>query len=100
SLIVLVLGFVLQFVYFTILIVSKDTTDVERSRVIAFIPLFIVGVIFWSILEQCAYVLAVYADEKADLAFNLFGWESVFPVTVVQSINPFLIVFCVTVISL
>lgn len=78
SLIVLVLGFALPFVYFTIMIVSKDTTDVERSRVIAFIPLFIVGVIFWSIQEQGANVLAVYADEKADLAFNLFGWESVF----------------------
>ncbi|EGQ4058349.1 MFS transporter [Staphylococcus pseudintermedius] len=99
SLIVLVLGFALPFVYFTIMIVSKDTTDVERSRVIAFIPLFIVGVIFWSIQEQGANVLAVYADEKADLAFNLFGWESVFPVTWFQSINPFFIVVFAPVIS-
>ena len=38
---VLVLGIVLPVSYFTIMIRSKDVTDVERSRVKAFIPLFI-----------------------------------------------------------
>ncbi len=82
------------------MIVSKDTSDVERSRVIAFIPLFIVGVIFWSIQEQGANVLNVYADEKADLTFNLLGWHSAFPVTWFQSINPFFIVVLAPAISL
>lgn len=31
---------------------SKDVTDVERSRVKAFIPLFILGMLFWAIQEQ------------------------------------------------
>ncbi|ARJ51258.1 peptide MFS transporter [Staphylococcus lutrae] len=99
SLIVLILGFALPFIYFTIMIRSKDTTSIERSRVIAFIPLFIVGVIFWSIQEQGANVLNVYADEKADLSFNLLGWESAFPVTWFQSINPFFIVAFAPIIS-
>src|SRR5699024_8786202 len=38
---VLVLGIVLPICYFTIMIRSKDVTDDERSRVKAFIPLFI-----------------------------------------------------------
>ncbi|WP_281183276.1 peptide MFS transporter [Staphylococcus schleiferi] len=100
SLIVLILGVALPIGYFFIMIVSKDTSDVERSRVIAFIPLFIVGVIFWSIQEQGANVLNVYADEKADLTFNLLGWHSAFPVTWFQSINPFFIVVLAPAISL
>src|SRR5699024_457321 len=48
---VLILGIALPIVYFTIMIRSKEVTDDERSRVIAFIPLFILGVIFWSIQE-------------------------------------------------
>lgn len=31
---------------------SKDVTDVERSRVKAFIPLFILGMLFWAIQEH------------------------------------------------
>ncbi|REB90584.1 peptide ABC transporter permease, partial [Staphylococcus pseudintermedius] len=76
-----------------------DPTDVARSHVISIIPVFIVGVFFWSIHDYAAIVVAVYADEKADLAFNLFDWDSVFPVTCFQSIKPFLIVVCAPVIS-
>jgi POT family proton-dependent oligopeptide transporter len=36
---------------------SKDVTDVERSRVKAFIPLFILGMVFWAIQEQGSNVL-------------------------------------------
>ncbi|MBI5974040.1 peptide MFS transporter [Staphylococcus canis] len=99
SLVVLILGLILPITYFVIMISSKETTPVERSRVIAFIPLFIVGVIFWSIQEQGANVLNVYADEKADLTFNILGFSGVFPVTWFQSINPLFIVLFAPVIS-
>src|SRR5699024_1575385 len=49
---VLILGIALPVSYFTTMIRSKEVTDDERSRVISFIPLFIIGVIFWSIQEQ------------------------------------------------
>jgi dipeptide/tripeptide permease len=39
---------------------SKDVTDVERSRVKAFIPLFILGMVFWAIQEQGSNVLNIY----------------------------------------
>lgn len=99
SLIVLILALILPISYFVTMIRSKETTKTERSRVIAFIPLFIVGVLFWSIQEQGANVLNVYADEKADLTFNILGIEGVFPVTWFQSINPLFIVLLAPVIS-
>ncbi|REH77448.1 peptide ABC transporter permease [Staphylococcus felis] len=99
SLIVLILGLVLPISYFVIMIASKETTPTERSRVIAFIPLFIVGVIFWAIQEQGANVLNVYADEKANLAFHFLGLSGHFPITWFQSINPLFIVICAPVIS-
>ena len=45
---VLVLGVALPIIYFTTMLRSKDVTDVERSRVKAFIPLFILGMLFWT----------------------------------------------------
>ena len=49
---VLILGIALPIIYFTTMIRSKEVTDTERSRVKAFIPLFILGMLFWSIQEQ------------------------------------------------
>ncbi|EKU48540.1 peptide MFS transporter [Staphylococcus massiliensis] len=99
SYIVLVLGLVLPIVYFTIMIRSKEVSDTERSRVYAFIPLFVVGVIFWSIQEQGANVLNVFAKKSADLSLNLFGLEFDFPLTWFQTINPFFIVVFAPIIS-
>ena len=56
---VLVLGVALPIIYFTTMLRSKDVTDVERSRVKAFIPLFILGMLFWSIQEQGSNVLFI-----------------------------------------
>ncbi|QLK85507.1 peptide MFS transporter [Staphylococcus sp. 17KM0847] len=99
SFIVLILGVLLPICYFSVMLTSKDTTETERSRVFAFIPLFIVGVIFWSIQEQGANVLNVYADEKADLSFHILGAAFEFPVTWFQSINPLFIVVFAPIIS-
>ena len=79
---------------------SKDVTDDERSRVIAFIPLFILGVLFWSIQEQGANVLNLYAFESSDMKLNLFGWKSDFGPALFQSINPLFIVLLAPVISM
>ena len=49
---VLILGIALPIIYFTTMIRSKEVTDTERSRVKAFIPLFILGMLFWAIQEQ------------------------------------------------
>ena len=96
----LVLGIVLPICYFTIMIRSKDVTDDERSRVKAFIPLFILGVLFWSIQEQGANVLNIFALKQSDMTLNIFGWQTGFGPAIFQSINPLFIVLLAPVISL
>lgn len=72
---------------------SKDVTDVERSRVKAFIPLFILGMLFWAIQEQGSNVLNIYGLERSDMKMNLFGWTTDFGEAWFQSINPLFILF-------
>ncbi|WP_268777891.1 peptide MFS transporter [Microbacterium sp. Root166] len=74
--------------YFAVILASKRISDVERSRVFGFIPLFIVSVGFWSLYQQQFTVLTIYSDKKLDRM--IFGWEM--PVPFVQSINPIFII--------
>jgi POT family proton-dependent oligopeptide transporter len=74
--------------YFVVILRSSRITSVERSRVFAFIPLFIASVAFWSLYQQQFTVLTIYADEQLDR--SIFGW--VMPVPWVQSINPIFII--------
>src|SRR5690625_3374758 len=50
-LIVSILGVVIPTLYFIIMYRSPKTTADEKSRLIAYIPLFIAAIIFWSIAE-------------------------------------------------
>ncbi|MCU5745815.1 peptide MFS transporter [Staphylococcus sp. SQ8-PEA] len=99
STLVLILGVALPIIYFTTMIRSKDVTETERSRVIAFIPLFILGVIFWAIQEQGSNVLNLYALKYTDMHLNLFGWTTEFGKTYFQSINPLFIVLFAGIVS-
>jgi proton-dependent oligopeptide transporter, POT family len=65
------LGLVLPTAYFVTMLRSEKVTAVERSRVIAYIPLFIASMFFWMIEEQGSVVLADYADTRTDL--HMFG---------------------------
>lgn len=67
---------------------SRRITAVERSRVVAFIPLFIASAAFWSLYQQQFTVIPIYADKRLDR--DLFGWEM--PVSWVNSINPVFII--------
>lgn len=82
------------------MIYSKDVDDTERSRVKAFIPLFILGMIFWSIQEQGSNVLNIYGLEKSDMHLNIFGWTTRFGEAWFQSINPLFILLFAPLISL
>ncbi|EOM76320.1 peptide MFS transporter [Rhodococcus rhodnii] len=73
---------------FALMLASRSITDVERSRVYAFIPMFVASAAFWSLFQQQFTTVAVYSDQR--LNRNLFGWE--FPPTWVQSINPVFII--------
>jgi len=73
--------------YFVVILTSGITAQ-ERSRVFAFIPLFIGSAVFWSLYQQQFTVLAIYSDQRLDR--SVFGWEM--PVSWVQSINPVFII--------
>jgi POT family proton-dependent oligopeptide transporter len=74
--------------YFVVILTSRAISAEERSRVFAFIPLFLASAAFWSIYQQQFTVITIYSDERLDR--DLFGWA--FPVSWVQSINPIFII--------
>lgn len=83
-----ILGIVIPTLYFIFMYRSPKTTSVERSRLIAYIPLFIAAVMFWAIQEQGATILASYADKRTQL--NFAGIE-INPAWF-QSLNPLFII--------
>ncbi|ASS95177.1 peptide MFS transporter [Peribacillus simplex] len=83
-----ILGIVIPTLYFIFMYRSPKTTSVERSRLIAYIPLFIAAVMFWAIQEQGATILASYADKRTQL--NFAGLE-INPAWF-QSLNPLFII--------
>ena len=74
--------------YFVVILTNRSLTSDERSRVVAFIPLFIASAAFWSIYQQQFTVVTIYSDQRLDR--NILGWQ--FPVSWVQSINPIFII--------
>ncbi len=73
--------------YFVVILTSGITAE-ERSRVLAFIPLFIGSAVFWSLYQQQFTVVTVYSDQRLDR--SLGDWTM--PVAWVQSINPVFII--------
>ncbi|WML50972.1 peptide MFS transporter [Neobacillus sp. PS3-12] len=84
------LGFIIPTIYFIVMYRSKHTAKEERSRIIAYIPLFIASVMFWAIEEQGSTILANFADKRTQLNFaGMHINPSWF-----QSLNPlFIVVF-------
>jgi POT family proton-dependent oligopeptide transporter len=74
--------------YFIVLLTSPKVTALERTRVRAFIPLFIANAVFWSLFQQIFTVLAVYSDERMN--WSIFGWTA--PSSWIGSIEPIWII--------
>jgi POT family proton-dependent oligopeptide transporter len=88
ALIVIVVTGLAAIAYFVVILADRGISGDERSRVIAFIPLFLASAAFWSIYQQQFTVLTIYSDQRLDR--SVLGWE--FPVSWVQSINPIMII--------
>lgn len=86
--VVTVVTIVAAVLLFGLILSSSQITSVERSRVIAFIPMFLASCGFWALFQQQFTSIAVLADQALDR--NVFGWD--FPPGWVQSINPFFII--------
>lgn len=83
-----VLGLLIPTMYFIMMYRSPKTTVVERSRILAYIPLFVASVMFWAIQEQTSTVLASFADKRTQLDF---AGLHISP-TWFQSLNPLFII--------
>lgn len=83
-----ILGVLLPIGYFIMMLSSKKVTKVERSRVWAYVPLFIASVLFWSIEEQGSVVLALFAKQQTQLDL---GFIHLLP-SWFQSLNPAFII--------
>lgn len=70
--------------YFVVMLTSAKVTALERTRVRAFIPLFVANAVFWSLFQQIFTVLAVYSDERMN--WSIFGWTA--PSSWIGSIEP------------
>jgi proton-dependent oligopeptide transporter, POT family len=74
----------LSVVYFAVMFRSKDITAVERSRLRAYIPLFLSTALFFMLFEQQATTLTSVADKQTDL--EVLGFS--IPAAWFQSVNP------------
>jgi len=83
-----ILGFIIPTLYILVMYRSPKTTVVERSRLIAYIPLFLASVMFWAIEEQGSTILANFADQRTRLEF---AGISISPAWF-QSLNPLFII--------
>ncbi|MBM6754238.1 peptide MFS transporter [Lactobacillus alvi] len=85
--IITIIAIALPIIYFIMMLNSKKVTKVERSRVIAYIPLFIAAAIFWGIEESGSVVLALFAEQRTVL--HIGGWH--FAAANFQTLNPLFI---------
>ncbi|MEB9552876.1 peptide MFS transporter [Bacillus cereus] len=88
TLLVSILGILIPTGYFIFMYRSPKTTKIEKSRLIAYIPLFIAATMFWAIQEQGAIILASYADQRTQLKLAGLELQSSW----FQSLNPIYIV--------
>lgn len=95
SFLITLLGIVLPVYIFLNMILSKNITKDERSRVYSYVPLYITSVAFWMIQEQGSTILATFADKKTQLEMSeltngLIDFS--IPAAWAQSLNPIFIV--------
>lgn len=74
--------------YFARMKLDRSLTDVERSRIQAYVWLFVFAAAFWLIYDQAGSVLNQFAED--DTNRDLFGFT--FPASWLQSVNPILII--------
>ncbi|MGN1402078.1 MAG: peptide MFS transporter [Bacillus sp. (in: firmicutes)] len=87
-LIVTIIAIIMPVIYFVVMYRSPKTNADERSRLLAYIPLFLASVMFWAIQEQGASLLGLYADTRTDLSF----WGMEISPALFQSLNPIFII--------
>jgi POT family proton-dependent oligopeptide transporter len=67
---------------------SHEITPDERSRLKAYVWLFVAASIFWMVYDQAATELSLFAQHKTDL--TVAGWEM--PSSWLQAVNPIMVI--------
>lgn len=70
--------------YFAMILRDRELSGVERSRIKAYVFLFLAAAMFWMIVDQAGSALNNFADKQTDR--HLFGWE--FPASWYQFVGP------------
>lgn len=83
-----VLGVLLPVYYFTTMLRSKDVTADEKKKVLAYIPLFLSAIVFWSLEEQGSSILALFAADRTQA--TILGIT--IPASLYQTLNPLFVV--------
>lgn len=82
-----VIAIALPIIYFVTMLNSRKVEKVEKSRVWAYIPLFVAAAMFWGIEESGSSILALFAANRTVL--HLGGWH--FQAANFQLLNPLFI---------
>ena len=82
-----IIAVALPICYFVMMLNSRKVSRDERTRVWAYIPLFIAAAIFWSIEESGSVVLALFAEQRTVL--HIGNWH--FSAANFQTLNPLFI---------
>lgn len=88
TIIISTLAIILPTIYFIVMYKSEKTSAIEKSNLIAYIPLFIAAMIFFGIQEQGSIILATYADKRTQLSMGPINLQSSW----FQSLGAFFIV--------
>lgn len=83
-----VIGLLAPIAVFIWMFTSKKTKKEEKFHLLAYIPLFITGTMFWVIQEQGTTILATYIERRTDLTVGSFN----IPPAWFQSLNPLFII--------
>ncbi|WP_240322617.1 peptide MFS transporter [Austwickia chelonae] len=83
-------AFAAPVVYFVAMFKSPKVTAVEKKHVLAYIPLWVGGTLFWMVFEQAAGKMAFFAESHSEMLPSIFGWQPT--AETFQSVNPLTIV--------
>ena len=72
------------FIYFTRIFQNKALDTTERSRMRAYIWIFVGAVMFWMIFDQGGSILNIFADQNTDRTIGSFT----FPASWLQAVDP------------
>ncbi|MCO1617495.1 peptide MFS transporter [Micromonospora tulbaghiae] len=74
--------------YFARILTDREISGTERSRMKAYVWLFLFAASFWLIYDQAGSVLNIFAADRTDRSVGGFT----FPASWLQSVNPILII--------